>query len=363
VEAEALPAPVGLDEIRAALPVLAARVEALEALHGVEAARLERDAILAEMSDVGFWNDQNAARRKLDAYQRASSTVDVLSGLRRALDTLTQSFAAPAPSVEATTRSYKLLLGELPRIEFTSWLSGPHDTCGAYLRITVKSRLAAARQWAVTLARMYLGWARRRQLSASVLGEEQSPDGRRFTAALAISGFGVYGLLQGEQGTHRLVQLVKVSGQETVQKFAASVNVLPELPDDELPAPPADLEVALKTVNRSGLLVPRLSAHVTLRHAPTETRLSLGSNLLPDDLAAEAARIVRTSIFLATMPGEARTAPPPGGLVRSYVRNTKEKGVHDHRTGRHTLRLKQVLEGDGLQDFLDAALKERSQNA
>ncbi len=149
-EAPALPAPLALPEVRQALPVLAARVEALEERHGVAEAQADRDSILAEMSDVSFWDDAALARRKLDTYQTASSTVDVLGSVRQALDRLTAQCALPNPSLDVVTRAYKFLLGELPRLEFTSWLSGPYDTCGAYVEISVRSKAQGARHWAAT---------------------------------------------------------------------------------------------------------------------------------------------------------------------------------------------------------------------
>jgi len=41
------------------------------------------------------------------------------------------------------------------------------------------------------------------------------------------------------------------------------------------------------------------------------------------------------------------------------MRSTKDKGVHDHRTGQRTIKVKQVLDGD-IQVFLDEALKKRN---
>ncbi len=346
------------DEIREALPVLAARVEALEELHDLAAAQAERNTILAEIADVNFWSDQAAARRKLDAYQRASSTVDLLTSLRTALDALTKHVTSPTGHVNDALRPYKFLLNELPRVEFTSWLSGPHDTCGAYVQIEIKSKNTAARQWAGALSKMYLGWARRRGLMASVLGEDQTPESRALTITLAISGFGAYGLLQGESGIHRLAQNVKLDGQETSQRLSASVLALPELSDEDLPPTPGDLQVTVKASNRSGLLLPRLTTQVTVHYPDANRHLTLASNLPPDDLAAEAARILRTKVYLESGETESQSTPP-GGLVRSYMKNTKEKGAHDHRTGLRTVKLKQVLDGD-IQDFLDGALKQRS---
>ncbi len=355
-EPAAAPA-VALAEVRAALPVLAARLEALEEAYGLTAAVEEREMVLAEMAEVSFWNDPAAARRKLDAYQRASGLIEQLGELRRALDGLAQRLNTPAPEAEAVLRPYRFLTAELARIEFTSFLSGPYDTLGAYVQIGLKSRVASARQWVAALARMYLGWAKGRGLSASVLGEAASPEGRSLTVTLAISGFGVYGLLQGETGAHRLVQAVKVGGQDSLQRFTASVLVLPEVADDDLPPPPAELRTQTRALNRTGLLINRLTAQATawLEGQPP---VALSGNLPAEDLAVEAARLLRLRLHLAAEGAEGRLPTPPAGVVRSYTRNTKDKGVHDHRTGRRSLKIKQVLEGD-LQEFLEAALEQR----
>jgi ATP-dependent Clp protease ATP-binding subunit ClpC len=353
---ESVPAPVSLEEMTAALPILAARVEALEEFHGVAAAAVERDAILASMAEVSFWDDSAAARRKLESFQQASGTVDVVSSLRQALDRLAYGSNRPVPSLDEMARAYKFLLGELPRLEFTSWLSGPYDGAGAYLEISARGKQSATRRWAAELARMYLGWARQRRLTATVLGEDTSPEGRLMTLVLAISGFGVYGLLAGETGTHRLVQLVKVDGKESLERLTAAVTVWPELADDALPST-ADLEVKAREINRGGLLLSRLTSQVTVRQTGTDRHFGLAGNLPPDDLAVEATRILRTKLHLQA--GPPATLAAPGELVRSYHKNAKERGVVDHRTGWRSQKVKQVLEGD-IQAALDANLKQRS---
>jgi len=352
---DASPPPVSLEEMRAAQPVLAARVEALEAFHGVAGAAAERAAILASMAEVGFWDDSAAARRRLENFQEASSTVDIVGGVRQALDRLTSGGARTEPPVDDLARAYKFLLSELPRLEFTSWLSGPYDGAGAYLEISARSKQTAARQWAAELARMYLGWAKLRHLTASVLGEDVSPEGRQVTLVLAISGYGAYGLLSGETGTHRVAQMVKADGKETLERLSAAVTVWPELADDVLPA--AELEQKARPINRGGLLLSRLTTQVTVRQPGSEQRFGLAGNLPAEDLALEARRILLTQLHLHRAPGAALGAP--GEIVRSYHKNTKDKGVVDHRTGWRSLRVKQVLEGD-IQPALDAFLKQRS---
>ena len=97
-----------------------------------------------------------------------------------------------------------------------------------------------------------------------------------------------------------------------------------------------------------------------LRHPAADRRLTFASNLPPDDLTAEATRILMTGLLMDTDHPDARPAPPTGGIVRTYARSGKEKGVHDHCTGLRTIRVKQVLDGE-IQDFLDEALKKRNE--
>ena len=343
-----------LAEMRAALPVLTARLEALEETFGLPEQVLERDAVLAEMTDVGFWNDPAAARRRLDAYQRASAIIDQLTDLRRGLDRLQQALTPASPKADAALRAFGFLNTELPRVEFTSYLSGPHDAGGAYLRITVKSKLSGAQRWAAELARMYLGWGKSRGLTVSVLGEDLAPTGRQISLTLAFSGFGVFGLLRGEAGVHRLVQQVKVNGRDSLQRFSADVVVLPEISEDDLPTP-TGLSTSTKPLSRAGLLIGRLTGQGSA-HLESGGGLTLAGDLPADELAVEAARLLRIERWLAEHPLDAAEPTAPAGLVRTYSRNTRDKGVQDHRTGKRSLKINQVLAGE-IQEFLDAALR------
>lgn len=344
-----------LADLRAAWPVLAARVEALEEQYGVPAAQETQAAILGDMAEVNFWQDAANARRKLDQYQQAANTVETLAGVRRTLDRLARVLSADTPTLPEAITAYKTLIHELPRLEFTAWLSGPHDTQSAYVLVGTRNKQHAARQWVNDLAGMYLGWARQRGLSATVLGEDSSPDGRAFTLALAISGFGVYGLLSGETGAHRLTQVVKMNGNEQTQRLVANVQVLPELDDDDLPALPTDMQLRTKSISRPGVYLKHLTTQITLSGGPLT--LTLASFLPADDLQAEMTRLAGAQLYGAANP-HMLPATPTGGLVRTYNRHTKDKGVHDYRTGLRSPKIKAVLEGD-LQAFLDAYLHSR----
>ncbi|HRE27082.1 MAG TPA: PCRF domain-containing protein, partial [Anaerolineales bacterium] len=219
---------------------------------------------------------------------------------------------------------------------------------------TVKSKASGAQRWAADLARMYLGWGKARGLTVSVLGEDLAPTGRQASLTLALSGFGVYGLLRGEAGVHKLVHQVKLNGRDSLQRFSADVAVLPELGDDDLPALDG-LQIATKSIARAGLVIGRLTGQGSA-HLAGGGGLTLAGDLPAEELAAEAARLLRIERWLVDHPLDTAEPTAPGGLVRTYARNTREKGVIDHRTGRRSLKVTQVLAGE-IQEFLDSGLR------
>ncbi|MBI3761797.1 MAG: AAA family ATPase [Chloroflexi bacterium] len=365
-EAEAgEPRRLTLEEIRAGLPELEHRIAGLERFHNVAAAREERDALIVAMSDTGFWSDQAAARRKLDAFQRASNSVDLVDGMRRALEELQRLCAAERVPVSEAIRQFNFLLRELPRVELTSLLTGRHDTLGAFVQIRAKGRPEAGRKWLRELAQMYLAWAEHRGFAAHVVGEELNRTGTTIAVTLALSGYAAYGLLKGEAGTHRLVQAGVNGGKEdTPQKIAAQVIVWPELTAETEPPVPqnfeSEFEVTSQSADHAGLFVKKLTARATAALRSTGRTLSLAGNLPPDDLAHETVKLLWTDahrdlIAVGETSAPRETSDGAEGLVRTYLRH-KERGVRDHRTGLKVANLKKVLEG-GLDVFLEAALK------
>jgi peptide chain release factor 2 len=271
-------------------------------------------------------------------------------------------------------RQYNFLTRELPRVELTALLTGPHDMLGAYVHIRARGRPEAVRRWVRELAHMYLGWARQRGFAATALGEELET-ARRGAArpvtvgvTLAISGYGVYGLLKGEAGLHRAVLAGANGGKdEPPQKLTAQVKVWPELADDRLPAGgPASAETQIETAaqpaDQSGVFFKRLTARATATHRPSGRQLSLLGELPAEDLAHECARLLWIQLNVgqgapAANGAETEAGSAGDGLVRTYQRH-KERGVRDHRTGLRVGNVKKVLDG-GLDVFIEAAMQAR----
>ncbi len=344
-------------EMRANLPLLRQRVEALESAHGVQEARLKLADLTQAMSTPSFWDDPQAVQPRLEEMEQLSGQVELVDGLRRNLselsDLLDSVEAGHADLLNEAALRYRYLLRELPRAEMAVLFSSAQDVCGAYVCIMALGRREAAREWARQLAQMYLGWAARHAFHAAVLGEEEGDSLTRWGVWLSIEGYGVYGLLRGEAGIHRLVQPAG-SGAERRQVVQAVVNVWPQLPEDNLPTPDAgQLDVEVQPVNQSGLLGKRLTGRVQVQLNGEEV-LVLTSALPVEELQREAIALVRIHKAMGEQAGLLDARSGRGRVVRSYVRH-KQRYAHDPGTGLRA-KLSATLKGD-IDPFVEARLR------
>ena len=99
-----------------------------------------------------------------------------------------------------------------------------------------------SQDWASILLRMYLRWAERREMSASVLVETPGEEAGIKNATIQFSGENAYGLLAGETGVHRLVRISPFDQNARRHTSFASVFVIPEVDDRiEINIRPEDL--------------------------------------------------------------------------------------------------------------------------
>jgi len=370
-EAEGLPSRLTLSEIVAGVPDVTGRVEALEAAHNIALAREELADLMRAMSTPAFWDHPDEVQPLLDKLSHVSSQVELVDGLRRSLDELNAVLAQMQAGNGAgerrdqlaeAARRYRFLLRELPRAELTLLFTEPHDTLGAYLRVEARGRTAEARKWALQVAEMYLGWAERREFLTTVIGETLA--GRATNGVwLGVGGYGAYGLLRGETGTHRYVQAVKGPDGEPRRRVSqVGVVVWPDVPLAELPRLEAGaLDVESGRISRAGKLSKRLVSQVAVTHNASGYRLSLNSALPVGDLEAELARLVRIALLMGFADVDASPEgahPVWGNVVRSYVRY-KRNYVEDPRTRLKTGKIQNVLRGD-LDAFLQAWLRQQS---
>ena len=95
-------------------------------------------------------------------------------------------------------------VGEL---ETKTLLSGETDHLNAIMTIKPGAGGTESQDWASMLLRMYLRWAERKGMNATLLDETPGEEAGIKSATIQFAGENAYGLLAGETGVHRLVRI------------------------------------------------------------------------------------------------------------------------------------------------------------
>src|SRR5687767_13387664 len=143
-----------------------------------------------------------------------------------------------AAAVEALGR-------ELDALELRSLFSGEYDEHDAVCEVHAGAGGTDAQDWAQMMVRMYQRWAERRGFEFEVDDVSEGQEAGILSATFIVKGRYAYGLLSGEQGTHRLVRMSPFDAQARRQTSFASLEVVPFLEDlsDEVQIDEKDLRV------------------------------------------------------------------------------------------------------------------------
>jgi len=241
-------------------------------------------------------------------------------------------------------------------LETKTLLSGENDHLSAIMTIKPGAGGTESQDWASILLRMYLRWAERKGMSASVLDETPGEEAGLKSATVQFTGENAYGLLAGETGVHRLVRISPFDQAARRHTSFASVFVIPEIDDRiEINIRPEDLRVdTFRSGGKGGQNVNKVETAVRITHLPSGIVVGCQAERSQHKNRELAMKMLRSRLYdLEIQKRQAQTDKLDeskldisfGSQIRSYVLQPYRL-IKDHRTKFEVGDVDRVLDGD-----------------
>lgn len=356
---------------------LTAREEELKDLaQAIGYKELEKQlAVLQEKaSDPNFWNNLEASQKnqqesgkikaKLDAYDQLKTLYDDTVTLIELADEEEDESAYP----EALADCEKFE-NELDSQKLTTLLTGEYDSSNAILTFHAGAGGTEAQDWAQMLYRMYTRWTERHDFRYKILDYLDGDEAGLKSASILIEGENAFGFLKSEAGVHRLVRISPFDSSGRRHTSFASVEVIPELPDDNtVEINESDIKMdVFRASGAGGQHVNKTSSAVRLTHIPTGIVVSCQNERSQHQNREMCMKMLTAKLIeikerahldnINDIKGDQKEIGW-GSQIRSYVFMPYTM-AKDHRTGYEMGNITAVMDGD-IDGFINAYLKAAS---
>ena len=337
----------------------------------VEAVNQRLKDIETEISRPGAWDNPEALTPILQEKRRLEDEAERLSRLKTSHDDMIEWLSLAAEDddqevLESLEQQRRDLEQKLDETELVMLLSAEEDNQDAILEIHPGAGGTESQDWAEMLLRMYLRYAEREGLKATVLEAASDEEAGIKSATVMVEGDHAYGFLKAEKGVHRLVRISPFDSAHRRHTSFASVGVSPEFPDDvDVEVRPEDLRVdTFRASGAGGQYVNRTDSAVRITHIPTGIVVSCQNERSQHMNRQVAMHVLRSKLYelalqerqdeLASVVGDKKESTW-GSQIRSYVLHPYTL-AKDHRTGVEKGNVQAVLDGD-LNDFIMGYLR------
>jgi peptide chain release factor 2 len=260
---------------------------------------------------------------------------------------------------------------DINELEKLTLLSGEYDTDPAIMTLSAGSGGTEAQDWAEMLMRMYVRYAEKQGMKASIIDISEGEEAGIKSATLEITGNFAYGYLKAEAGVHRLVRMSPFDADKARHTSFALVQVIPKLNRKTVDINPLDLRIDVyRASGKGGQGVNTTDSAVRLTHLPTGIVVAVQNERSQLQNKETAMAILQSRLELlqkeksaeqvALLKGDFREAAW-GNQIRSYVL-APYRLVKDHRTNVESTNPDEVL-GGSIQEFIDAGLRYLQQQA
>jgi peptide chain release factor 1 len=263
------------------------------------------------------------------------------------------------------------ILAKLPDMETAlEVLLLPKDSADE-LNVIVEVRAGTggdeAALFAGDLFRMYTRYADLQGWKSDIITQSEGEMGGYKEVVMAIRGKGVFARLKFESGVHRVQRVPETESSGRIHTSAATVAVLPEPEDVDIKIDEKDLRVdVFRASCPGGQSVNTTDSAVRIIHLPTGITVSQQDEKSQHKNRAKAMLVMRARLFEAERQrvDDERAADRKSQVgsgdrserIRTY--NFPQGRVTDHRINVTLHKLEKILAGDGLDEMLEALIRE-----
>ena len=267
-----------------------------------------------------------------------------------------EELAALDARLPGLERSVALLLAPKDRDENAS----------AILEVRAGTGGDEAALFAGDLFRMYQRYAALRGWRVEVEDVSEGEAGGYKEIIASVTGEGVFGRMKFESGVHRVQRVPTTEAQGRIHTSAATVAVLPEPQDVEIEVNDADIRIdTYRSSGAGGQHVNKTDSAVRITHLPTGIVVT-SSEKSQHQNRAKAMKVLKARLYdaqrgqLDADRAAARKEQVGSGdrseRIRTY--NFPQGRVTDHRINLTLYTLPKVMEGEALDEVVEALIAE-----
>ena len=325
------------------------------------------DEVRDALSQPGLAPDQFTKLSK--EYADLTPVAEAIAELRRAQQEIADAesmLADPDMQAEAK-REIDILRPRIPALELqVQKMLLPKDAAderNAILEIRAGAGGDEAALFGAVLFEMYRKYAALHGWRFEVLELSENDLGGIKEGIAQISGKGVFAKLKFESGVHRVQRVPQTEASGRVHTSTATVAVLPEMEETDIEINEKDLKIDVyRASGAGGQHVNKTESAVRITHLPTNTVVAMQEERSQHKNRAKAMTILRARIYeqksraiQATHAAERKSQVGTGDRserIRTY--NFPQGRVSDHRIELTLYKIDDVLNGAGLDEFIDA---------